>query len=298
MSEHPNHRVHRKPKSRTFSRPGKVRAKREREKVRDKGLWVYCVRRAAVHTPAESIPGIQPGTKVHTITLKDIEAVASVVDLQQFGARQLKEKLATDLSWTERSVQRHHDIIVNAGGEGTVVPMKFGTIFATRKNLEAMLKKYYRKFTTLLVQLKGREEWGVKVFLDKARFIELLKKNDPEIQQFEIRKGKTPEGMRWYVDRKIDEAVQKKFEKVVEDDLVKIIQGLEKYAEQVVINNPSPPELTGREMALHTACLLKKEARRPFQENVRKLFAGFKARGLSGEITGPWPLYNFVGIKK
>lgn len=297
MNENPKNRVRRKNKSRTFSRRGKVRAKRDRETMGDKGWWVYGIRSAAVRLLGSTVPGVQPGTKVETITFQDIEAVVSAVDWHQFGERPLKEKLAQDLGWTKSCVQRHHDVIVKAGGQETVVPMKFGTIFKTRRNLEAMLKQYYAKFKTLLAQLNDREERGVKVYVDRAQFVEQLKKTDKELQQFEKRKAKTPEGMQWYLERKIDEGLQQKFESAMVTHLAQIVRALEKGAEKVVLNDLSSQELTGKAMVLHTACLIKKETAGIFQDNVKNLFENFTASGFAAEITGPWPPYSFAHIK-
>lgn len=161
-----------------------------------------------------------------------------------------------------------------------------------------MLTKYYRKFKSLLSQLKDREEWVVKVYLDRDQFIERLKKKDQVIQRFENRKAKTPEGMKWYLERKIDGVIQQKFEGAMVKHLAKIVRTLEQGAERVVLNDLYPQQLTGKELVLNTACLIKKEARGPFKENMRKLFKGFEESGFTGAITGPWPPYNFVGIKK
>lgn len=281
----------------------------EQKKNSGFGVWVYCIRRVdarALKNPAPEqvrygagkISGIQPGTKVYAVAYKDIEAVVSEVDIRQFGEKEILEKLERDTKWTERSVKLHHDIIVTASGDETAIPLKFGTIFRTRKNLEAMLKKSYRKFKTLLNQLKGKEEWGVKVYLDKQKFVEEVKEEDEEIRQFEKRKVKAPEGMKWYADRKIDEVIRKKFGDAVEKYLSKIVEELEWQAEKVVINESTPKEVTGREMVLSSACLIKKEAVESFKEKMGKFFEDLGEIGFSAEITGPWPPYNFVEIKK
>lgn len=266
--------------------------------IQSKGFWVYCIRRAVARTLKNKIGGIQSGTEVYATVLKDIEAVVSEVDLHQFGEKEILEKLKQDAKWTERGVKLHHHIIVKASNGEAVIPLKFGTIFRTRKNLEALLKKSYRKFKTLLDQLKGKEEWGVKVYLDRQKFVQELKEEDKEIKQFEKKKAQSPEGMKWYADRKIDEIIHKKFGDAVDEYLAKIVQELDWQAERVVINEPTSEEVTGREIVLLSACLIKKETTGSFKENLEKFFRDLEEIGFSAEITGPWPPYNFVEVKK
>lgn len=270
---------------------------------KNKGFWVYCIRRInslrgrQVSYGAGKISGIQQGTEVYAVAFKDIEAVVSEVDLRQFGEKEILEKLKQDTKWTERSVKLHHNIIVKASDGEIVIPLKFGTLFRTRKNLESMLKEHCRKLKMLLGQLKDKEEYGVKVYVNRQKFIEELGEEDLEIKQFKKRKSKASEGMKWYVDRKIDEVIHKKFGDAVEKYLSNIVQELEWQAEKVAINEPTLGEPTGREMVLSGACLVKKEATASFKGNLEKFFEDLGEIGFTVEITGPWPPYNFVEIK-
>lgn len=272
--------------------------KNQAARSKNKGLWVYCIHKADARALKHNISGIQPGTKIYGVLWKDIETVVSEVDLRQFGEKEILGKLEQDTKWTERSVKLYHDIIVKVSNGETVIPLKFGTLFRTRKNLEAMLKKSYRKFKTILGQLKDKEEWGVNVYLDRQKFVKKLGEKDKEIKQFEKRKVKAPEGMKWYADRKIDEVIRKKFGDAVETYLSKIVQELERQVEKVAINEPMPREITGREIVLSSACLIKKEAVESFKEKMEMFFKDLGEIGFVAEITGPWPPYNFVEIKK
>jgi len=271
-----------------------------RVKSEHQGLWVYCIRPLTVRAPKNKISGIQSGTKVYSLPFKDIEALVSHLDTNQFNEKHLRKKLENDRKWTERSIKLHHQVIVKAGNLGAVVPMKFGTLFKTKKGLEAMLKKYYRKFKNLLEYLKDKQEWGLKVYLDSKKFVEQLKKKDRELRQFEKRKTEIPEGMRWYLDRKIDKVINQKLDNQIEEYLAEILEELKQYAEKIVINTPLPKELTGRDkdMVLNSACLIKKKQRKSFKKVLEKIFKEFYKSGFELEMTGPWPPYNFVKIKK
>ncbi len=70
-------------------------------------------------------------------------------------------------------------------GLKAVIPMKFGTIFKTKENLEATLKKYYSKFKQSLENLKGKQEWSVKAYLNRKAFEKEVKKVSPVVQEKE-----------------------------------------------------------------------------------------------------------------
>jgi len=66
-------------------------------------------------------------------------------------------------------------------------------------------------------------------------------------------------------------------------------------AEEARANPPQPPELSGRtdEMLLNGAYLVRRDDRR-LTDAVAELESLYGPRGVTYEITGPWPPYNFV----
>ena len=179
-----------------------------------KGFYVYCIRKT--DEKKIKIKGIEFGGKISAIPFKDIEAVVSDVDLSRFNEKKIEDKLQKDQKWTEKNIRHHHNVIAEVYKTSTVIPMKFGTIFKTRKSLEAMLKKHYIKFKRLLVGLSGKQEWGVKIYLEYENFVEFLKKENEEVKKMEERKSAMSEGAQWYVDKKIDELIAKESEEEIE----------------------------------------------------------------------------------
>jgi hypothetical protein len=262
------------------------------------GFYIYCIRESenAGNLRRE---GVEFGGRTQAILFKDIEAIAGEIDLSKFNAKTIKEKLQDDVKWTEKNVKRHHEVIAEAGKQGAVIPMKFGTIYKTKKNLETMLRKYYGKFKMLLRGLRGKQEWGVKGYLDYKKFAEILKKKHREIQKLEEKRKSVPEGMKWYVDKKSDELIAGQIEQGVEEELKRIVDKLEKQTEEIRLNNPLPKEVSepGKDMILNAACLVKNDAPERFQAAFRELLKEREPMGITLILTGPWPPYNFVEIK-
>jgi len=261
-----------------------------------RGFYIYCVRGGAGKIKSK---GVDFGSKAEAFPFQDIEAIASKVDLSKFNAKTIKEKLQEDAKWTEKNVKRHHEVIAEAQKTGAVIPMKFGTLYKTKKNLEAMLKKYYGKFKKLLAQLADKQEWGVKGYIEHKKFVEILKNKNKEIQKLEKRRSSISEGMKWYVDRKSDELIAGQIERGVEEELQRIIKKLEKHAEEIRLNDLLPKEVgeSAKDMILNAACLVRNDALDNFKTLFQELADECDANGIALIMTGPWPPYNFVEIK-
>jgi hypothetical protein len=251
------------------------------------GLYLYCIRFRNGNTPRFKT--------VTPIPFKDIEAVAANVDLSQFSGKRLKEKLENDAEWAEKNVKFHHKVVAAANKTSAVVPMKFGALFKTKKSLEAMLQKHYKKFKDLLVYLRDKEEWGVKIYLDNKKFREQLKGQNKEFNQFEKNKIAMPEGMQWYAEKKADELLETQLDEEVNRHVERLLETLRSYSEDIALNSPLPSVRNGEEeTVLNSAYLIKKGNTENFNGAARKIDDDFGPLGFRVEITGPWPPYNFV----
>jgi len=261
------------------------------------GFYIYCIRSSADAGKIRE-RGIGFGSEAKAIPFQDIEAIVSEVDLSKLNAKTIKEKLQEDAKWTEQNVKRHHEVIAEANKTSAVIPMKFGTLYKTKKNLEAMLKKHYAKFKALLLRLKDKQEWGVKGYLEYKKFGEVLKNKNKEIRTLEKKRSSVPEGMKWYVDRKSDELIAGQIEHEVEEELKRIIDKLEKHTEEVRLNDLLPKIVgePGKDMILNAACLVRNDRFDAFQSLLRELAKEHDASGINLLLTGPWPPYNFVDI--
>jgi hypothetical protein len=262
-----------------------------------KGFYIYCIRRDAKKIKAK---GVEFGRDIGAIAFRDIEAVVSGVDLSKFNAKTIKDRFQGDAKWAEKNIKRHHEVIVEANKAGAVIPMKFGTFYKTKKSLEAMLKKYYRKFKSLLGRLKDKQEWGVKGYLEYKKFADLLKTKNKKIKELEKKRVSVPEGMKWYVDRKGDELIAGQIEYEVEEELKRIVDKLEKQAEEIRLNDLLPKELSepGKDMILNVACLVRNDALKKFKAMFQELEKECAAPGITLTMSGPWPSYNFVEINE
>ena len=70
---------------------------------------------------------------------------------------------------------------------------------------------------------------------------------------------------------------------------------LSQAAEDATANPAQPSDIAGREMLLNGAYLVRAGREQELRDAVRELQERFGADGVSYELTGPWPPYNFAG---
>jgi len=122
------------------------------------GLYLYCVRKKN-SALIKTVKTIDEG-EVFTLPYEELEAVVSEVDLGKFSSEEIQKKAQEDVNWIKEKAQIHEQVIEQAMTVGVkiipVIPMKFGTIFKTKKSLEEMIGKHYAKFKASLGNLSGK----------------------------------------------------------------------------------------------------------------------------------------------
>ena len=93
---------------------------------------------------------------------RPLVALAGVAD----GLRPLVLDLAPgdldDEARLERLVREHNELLLEALGDGAVVPFRFGTTFPDRAALDEWLERHRAALTAELERLRGTAEWSVE----------------------------------------------------------------------------------------------------------------------------------------
>jgi hypothetical protein len=178
----------------------------------------------------------------------------------------------------------------------TVIPCTFGVLFKTKENLAHFVADDYQRLETLFLSLSGREEWGIKVYVDNEKCIKQFKQHDTEAQALVMQKGAASEGMQWYVEKKIDELLKMRLGEELEQWIKDIVDSLEGYGEPIVLHDAfsERPKDRSHDLVLNTSCLIKKSDAADFHRQWGVFFKQYISKGLYCKLTGPWPPYSFV----
>ncbi len=253
------------------------------------GLWAYCITRAS---EAPQLDGVH-GLPVERIEAEGLAVLVSRVPLSEFGEDALRRNL-NDLDWLERVARDHETVLERALAGGTIVPLRICTIFTDEDGAIRMLTECRTALDTALDVLDGREEWGVKLTVDRAALEAAARDRAPDDldQQLEGQSAGGAYMLRRRRERQLREAADRLAGGLAED----VHARLQDWATDAVVNPPQNPELSGHEgdMLLNAAYLVEAAKVERLHELVEELRERHRELGARIELTGPWPPYNFV----
>jgi hypothetical protein len=267
-------------------------AKQASAPVTGDALWAYCVTRASDPSP-EGITGVA-GSDLRRIDSGELVALVSRVPLAEFGEEPLRSNL-NDLSWLEGVARSHEAVLEAALAECTLVPLRICTIYESEESLRRMLREEREAFGEALEALDGRQEWGVKLLVDRERLEEAAGSRSDEGGTVADELGASGGGaymLRRRREREVREAADALAQEVAEG----VHARLEDWATAAVTRPPQNRDLSGHEgdMLLNAAYLVELDRVDGLRGLVAELQELHRPLGASLELTGPWPPYNFV----
>ncbi|MGW1344381.1 GvpL/GvpF family gas vesicle protein [Kribbella sp. NPDC002412] len=250
------------------------------------GTYVYAVGR---HLDEEVLAGLEgvAGAPVRTIAHRDLIAVVSTVDLEEFGESALRQNLES-LAWVEQTARRHDEIVRRAAAiTSALAPFRLVTIYRSDDAARDRIEELYEDLLQALDRIDRRSEWSVKVF---ART-----RSTPPVPV----EAEAPASGVAYLERRRAEIRGRQDAAVDQQaqadqlfwDLVPAAAATRRLALQ-------DPRLTGRgdAMALNATFLVDDDRSTDFFEQVNALRAKYPSFDL--EVNGPWPPYSFAVLDK
>ncbi|HEX8853146.1 MAG TPA: GvpL/GvpF family gas vesicle protein, partial [Pyrinomonadaceae bacterium] len=264
-------------------------------------FYIYCVgvRESLAALFEAELPGaVEDEAPLEAITAGDLTAVASAVPLASYGEEALQERLS-DAGWTATRAMRHERAVEFFARRATVIPLRFGTIYLTRRRVEELLAVREAEFKSIIARLEGREEWGVNVYTESARLREHIVTASPRLREMSEQAAAASPGQAYLLRKKIDalrtdeaRAATKRVAAEIESELS------EASGEMGVRLRMLKDEADEHgELAARLAFLVRREGFQDFRAAAERLAARHDALGFRIELTGPWPAYNFVGLK-
>jgi hypothetical protein len=254
----------------------------------DTGTAWYVYGVVPADTPTELLTGVQGVAEtIEIVSDEQLGAIVSEVPLAQFDDEPLAANLH-DPAWLEFHVRRHDSVLAAVVRRVPVVPFRFGTIYRSQRHVRAMLGEH-SSLSETLETVRGRVELGVKGFA-------ATRTEEPAAE----RGGAGTSPGRRYLEQKQRarrEAEEREalLARAAEESHARLVQ----IAEAARANPLQPPEASDGEatMFLNGAYLVRIEQEDSFRGAVASLEADLGESGISFEVTGPWPPYNFVEVE-
>jgi hypothetical protein len=236
-------------------------------------------------------PGVDPHFPVELVCEGPIAAVVSRASLDEFAAERLAGKTAEDIQWLGKIAARHNEVICQAARTSAVLPLRLGTLFRSPESLRAMLACRQALVAQQLNQLRNRQEWGVKLYLERRRRDPVAGHATPPPPHH----SGLQSGTAYLAAKKAERDDRRELRAGVEQTIRGVEQRLAGKAEHYCRVAALPGGLTGRpeEMVFNAAFLLCSAAQSSWLEMVERLAREVRDQGLALEVSGPWPSYHF-----
>jgi gas vesicle protein GvpL/GvpF len=259
--------------------------------------YVYCIAEttAATQLPAESLPtAIEEDATLEWVATDTLAALVSQVPRFTYNEERLADHL-TDATWTAIRAMRHETVVEYVARRATVIPLRFGTIYLERTGIEQMLGAQRRELQEIIEQLRGREEWGVNVYCDRTALLSSITSVSPVLRDLAERAKQAPPGQSYLIQKKIEALRVDEARAAVNGIVDQIEEKLKEQSDDVRRLRILKVETTEHgELKAKFAFLVQRSGFDQFREAAERLAQEHQNAGLRLELTGPWPVYNFV----
>lgn len=259
--------------------------------------YIYCIAEnaTAAQLPVDSLPmALEENSKLEWISVNTLAALASEVPRATYTEENLADHL-TDATWTAIRAMRHETVVEYVAKRATVIPLRFGTIYLERNSVEQMLTTQSSELESIIERLRGREEWGVNVFVDRAVLLSSITSVSPVLRDLVQRAGQAPPGQSYLMQKKIETLKVDEARAAVNRIVDHIEERLKEQSDDARRLRILKVETTEHgELKAKFAFLINRTGFDEFQDAAERLAQEHQAAGVRLELTGPWPAYNFL----
>ncbi|MFH0765048.1 MAG: GvpL/GvpF family gas vesicle protein, partial [Calditrichota bacterium] len=221
-----------------------------------------------------------------------ISAVLSEIPWEEFCGPSAESNLQ-DLSWVGLRACRHEWVIEQVMHKAPVLPAQFGTIFSSMDSLNRLLERNSAAIEQFLDYVANKEEWSVKVLLDKAKARE--ERLSAAFSRESGRLSAMQPGQRYFQEQRIRVDIEKELNNWLKEVCARIAGDLNLCASDYYERKLHSREVNGKtgEFIINWAFLVPRSSIRTFKEQVDRMNADYLSDGLAFELSGPWPPYSF-----
>lgn len=262
-----------------------------------RAFYVYCIGEAAELAPL--LQGRRPSAIEETASLEllaheALAAVASAVPLSDYSEEALPARLA-DATWTATRAMRHESVVEYFARQASVIPLRFGAIYLTRARIEQLLGEREAEFRTVIERLRGREEWGINVYCDRAHLHRRVVELSDALRELTKQAADAPPGQSYLLRKKIEAMKTEETRSVIKRVAAEIETTLAVTSDDVRRLRLLKEEATEHgELVAKLAFLVARRQFESFRTVAERLAAAHAGAGFRLELTGAWPPYNFV----
>lgn len=252
-------------------------------------LYLYGVTRNA-SLDLSGVKGIEGGCEVWMVSGGDLACVVSPVPRAQYNQEEISVR-SQELDWIAPRAVRHHEVLQHLRQAGVVVPLKFGSLCSSVNKVKEILRDERRSFLHLLHLFEGREEWGVKVYVNEALVIRAIENAENGHGGPELRPAS--EGEAYFLKKKKRQLLSDQMSarlSALGDEVYEFLRpGAADGRKGPYSGSSKPSQL----VILSTALLVDQQQFADLRKRIEALEADCRSYGMTVELDGPWVPYSF-----
>lgn len=260
-------------------------------------FYVYCIGDGPALAPlleARAPAAIEDDGPLELVESEGLAAVASLVPLRDYDEDALQAHLS-DATWMALRAMRHERVVDYFAKRASVIPLRFGVIYLDREGVVKMLAERGAELRAAIKRLEGREEWGVNVFCDRKALMEAIGSLSPRLRELNEQAAVASPGQAYLV--------RKKMESMRKDEARSEVKGVVERIERELgheSDGATRLRLLKDEAGEHgelvgkLAFLVERVRFEEFRSAAERLATEYAQTGFRLELTGPWPVYNFI----
>lgn len=256
-------------------------------------IYLYGIAPPDAPDPGDELVGIED-RPVRLVRIGEASAIVSALPAAPYQDDALNAQL-DDLAWVGARGVAHERVLDWFAERGPVIPLSLFSLHADAERLEARVRAEAGSFRRIFERLRGRKEWGIKLWRRDADAKEGVDALSPSLQALAREIEEAPPGKRFLLDRKRDKMRTEEVRAVSRRVTHELFASLGARADaSATVPLPANPPAGERVLLLDAAYLVPDTAFGAFQEAVTFEAGRLAGTGFEIEFTGPWPPYHFA----
>lgn len=243
------------------------------------GKYIYCIIPSSVPVKFGPIGIGEQGDDVYAVNYESIAAVVSNSPKKEYKARRI-------------NISAHQKVLENVMEQFSILPVRFSTVTDKHDDLgiKKILEKDYKKFKSLLDDMNGKKELGVKaIFQEEVIFKHIVEKYD-DIRSYKEKLMKLPADKTHAERFKIGEMVESALRQEADRLKAEFLDSLSPLCEEVKMNDNF-----GERMIMNGAFLIDQKNEKEFDTIMNDLAEEYGWL-VTFKYVGSLPPYNFVNL--
>ena len=256
-------------------------------------VYLYGIVPADAPAPPAELVGVE-GAPVRLVTLDRVAAVVSEVPAGIYEDEALNARL-DDLDWVGERGLAHERVLDWFAEGGAVIPSSLLSLHLDEERLRGRLGEDEARLADQIEALRGRREWGVKLWRHDEALAERIIELSPALRALDAEIEQAPPGRKFLLGKKLETLKAEELKRLAGRVVHAVFDALRERADRSthVLLPPAPPR-SERALALHAAFLVSEEGFPAFQRRLGEIAGEFQPYGFEFEFTGPWPPYHFA----